>query len=912
MEKQLELNFKTVLEPDYSKDAELTIAAKAILKDRYFLKKETSPQDVFLRAAKAYSNEEDHAERLYTYMKKGWFMPATPILANAASSRGLPISCFLNKVGDSREDIATHLSENLWLSTSGGGIGTDWSYVRSVGTSTSTGNVTTGIIPFIKTVDSLTVASSQGSTRRGATAVSLRVDHPEIEEFIELRKVTGDHNRRSLNLHNAVAITDKFMEHVESGNSFDLIDPHTLKTVKSIDPRALWMKILKTRMETGEPYLFFIDAANRGLPDHLKAKGLKINTTNLCVAPETKILTDKGYVEIASVENLNVNVWNGKEWSNVKVVKTGKDVELIKVTFSDNSFIQCTPEHFFYIQEGFSKGKVNKVHAKNLKSGDRLEKWELPSSPVQGHKKMSVDPYTQGFFAGDGIFGSTFSWVYEPKYKCLERLKGIKGNEHNCVERITLKHGAMLDKFFVPSGQYTLEDKLNWLAGFLDGDGCVIESTHSQNIQACSVEYDFIKNVKHFLQEIGVSSSVNLKREEGFYELPNHDGNNGTQEYFCNTVWLLNINSFGVKKLIELGFKCERLKFKDQNPQRDSSRFITVNSIEWTKRISDTFCFTESIRNRGMFNGVVTGQCTEIMLPTDTDRTAVCCLSSVNLEYYDEWKDDPMFIYDVLSFLDNALEFFIWNARHMDNATKSAYRERSVGLGVMGFHTLLQSKNIPFESPMADGLNRKIFKSLKEECHKVNLQLGEERGEAPEAKGTGQRFSHVQSCAPTANISVFVPGGTSPSVEPWTANAFTHKTSSGVHLTQNKVLDKVLKEEYFKDGKELKDIWTSIILHEGSVQHLEWLTSLHREVFKTAFELNQEWIIEHASNRQEFIDQGQSINLFLPFGISESNLHKLHKSAWTKGLKSLYYLRTKSVGKAETISYGKGECLSCT
>ncbi len=565
---------------------ELTPAARAILKDRYMLKGESSPLEVFLRAARAYSDDEAHRDRLLTYMKSGWFMSATPILANSGTKRGLPISCFLNVVDDSREGLGAHFSENLMLSTSGGGIGSDWSYVRSVGTSTSTGNVTTGIIPFIKTVDSLTVASSQGSTRRGATAVSLRVDHPEIEEFIEIRKVTGDHNRRSLNLHNSVAITDDFMRHVESGEAFNLVDPHTHQVIKSLDPRVLWMKILKTRMETGEPYLFFIDRANEALPEHLKKLGLKINTTNLC---------------------------------------------------------------------------------------------------------------------------------------------------------------------------------------------------------------------------------------------------------------------------------------------------------------------------------------TEVMLPTSSDRTAVCCLSSVNLEHYDLWSKDENFIEDILRFLDNALDHFIWNCGpSLEKASNSARRERSVGLGVMGFHTLLQSKGIPFEGAVASGLNRKVFKHLKEKTKEANLKLGLERGEAPDAKGTGLRFSHCMALAPTANISVFVPGGTSPCVEPWTSNAFTHKTSSGVHLTKNKTLDKVLREVYLKGGSELKNIWTSIILNEGSVRHLDFLSKLHLEVFKTAFELDQSWIIDHAASRQPFIDQGQSINLFLSNGIDEGSLHSLHKRAWSSGLKSLYYLRSKSIGKAETISYEtKGECTSC-
>lgn len=559
------------------RDQNLSEAGNAILRDRYLTSEETSPQEAFARACCAFSDDNEHAQRLYNYLSNQWAAMATPILSNGGTNKGLPISCFLNKVGDSILELGEHYSENLLLSTRGGGIGTDWSSIRSVGTSTSKGNKTTGVVPFIKVVDSLTVASWQGSTRRGATQVGLRIDHPEIMEFIEIRKPTGGvANRRTLNIHNCVIITDAFMDAVELGGEWELIDPHTKNITGVVDARTLWIKILKLRMSTGEPFLFFSDTANRALPEHLKKKGLKIHNTNLC---------------------------------------------------------------------------------------------------------------------------------------------------------------------------------------------------------------------------------------------------------------------------------------------------------------------------------------TEIMLPTNEDRTAVCCLSSVNLEKFDEWKDDKLFIEDMLRMLDNVLEVFILEApEELSKAVSSAANERSVGLGAMGFHLFLQSKGVPYESVMARVWNEKIFRHIKDECYVANLVLGKERGEAPDAIGTGFRFSHTNAIAPNANISVLC-GNTSPSVEPFRANAFTQTTHSGSFLIKNKALDKLFIEKYkILDEKVLDKTWESVIVNGGSVQHLDFLDDRDKEIFKTASELNQEWIIDHAAIRQPFIDQGQSVNLFLPPFIKTSQLHRLHALAWKKGLKSLYYLHSSSVGKAEVVS----------
>ena len=555
---------------DPSRDALLTDFGKKTMDDRYLLEGE-SYQDMFARVAVAYGDDQEHAQRIYDYASKLWFMPATPILSNGGAKRGLPISCFLNAVDDSLEGIVGTWNENVWLASNGGGIGTYWGGVRSIGEKVKGAGATSGIIPFIRVMDSLTLAISQGSLRRGSAAVYLDIHHPEIEEFLEIRKPSGDFNRRSLNLHHGLNITDDFMDAVREGRSFALKSPKTGEVMKKVDARELWQKILEIRLQTGEPYLIFSDTVNNAMPKHQKDLGLKVSTSNLCA-------------EI--------------------MLHTGED----------------------------------------------------------------------------------------------------------------------------------------------------------------------------------------------------HLGN---------------------------------------------------------------------------------------------DRTAVCCLSSLNAETYDEWKDDEQFIEDVMRFLDNVLQSFINDAPDdMSKASYSAQRERSVGLGLMGFHSMLQNKGIPFESAMAKSWNMRLFKHIRMRADAASVRLAEERGPCLDAEERGimQRFSHKLAIAPTASISIIC-GGTSACVEPIPTNYYTHKTLSGSFSVKNQALEKLLEEKGLGDD----DTWASILEKGGSVQHLDGLTQDEKDVFKTAFELDQRWVIELAADRAPFICQSQSINIFLPGDVDKWDLHMLHWTAWEKGVKSLYYCRSQSV-----------------
>ncbi len=572
------------MEIKYSRDNLLTEFGIKTLKDRYMIPGETSPQDAFARAAKAFSDDDAHAQRLYNYVSKLWFMFSTPLLSNGGTKKGLPISCFLQYVPDSRKGITGHFTESAFLTSEGGGLGGYWGAVRSLGESTSGGSESTGLIPFIKVVDSEMLAFSQGKTRRGSYAAWQNIDHPEIEEFLDIRKPTGgDINRRSLNIHHGVIISDAFMEIIKkctdvpgTNDDWPLIDPHSKRITKVVSAKALWIKIIQNRHETGEPYIMFGDTVNKALPQAQKDLGLKVHQSNLC---------------------------------------------------------------------------------------------------------------------------------------------------------------------------------------------------------------------------------------------------------------------------------------------------------------------------------------SEITLPTDEFRTAVCCLSSVNLEEYDTWKDDPMFIPDLVRMLDNAIEAFIKRAGPEANKARySAMMERSIGLGAMGFHSYLQKHMVPFESAVAKAINKKIFRHLKSEALRGSAILAKERGPCPDGVSTNTRNMHLLAIAPNASSSIIC-GDVSPSIEPFRANAYTQKTMSGSFIKKNEYLEAYLDQIDMNEP----EVWSSIISHRGSVQHLGFIDPHAKDVFKTAIEIDQRWVVDLAADRTPEICQAQSLNMFVEADVHKLDLHLLHLTGWEKGVKTYYYLRSEAGNRADNIAHGSSE-----
>ena len=565
------------IEMDFSRDGLFDDLGKTRLKDSYMREDEQSPQERFAYVSAAFASNQEHAQRLYDYASKHWLSYSTPILSFGRNKRGLPVSCYLNHLDDSAEGLVNNLSETNWLSMMGGGVGVHFQ-IRGAD------EKSVGIMPHLKTYDASSLAYKQGKTRRGSYAAFLDVSHPDIIQFLEMRKATGDQNLKALNLHHGVNITDKFMQIIEQcminpdyDDTWELIQPNTGKVVDTVSAKYLWMKLLEVRMHTGEPYIWFIDRANEGLPDYQKKAGLKNYGSNICV---------------------------------------------------------------------------------------------------------------------------------------------------------------------------------------------------------------------------------------------------------------------------------------------------------------------------------------EISLATSPERTAVCCLSSVNLEYFDEWKNDPLFLQDILEMLDNVIEYFIQNAPDtISRARFSAMRERRVGVGALGFHAYLQKHNIAFESAVAKSVNMQMFKGIRERLDVANTKLAEERGSCPDAADYGvvKRCSHVMAIAPNASSSIIM-GNTSPSIEPYAANAYRQDTSSGAYLNKNKFLDKIILEE--SKGKSeswYDDTWAAIIANDGSVSDLEWMDDYTKDVFKTAQEIDQRWIVEHTADRQVYVDQSISTNVFFKPDCSVKYLHAVHFLAWKKGLKALYYLRSGKLRKADKV-----------
>lgn len=882
---------------DLGRDERLSQHAVETLRDRYMVDGESSPQQAFARAAAAFADDAAHAQRIYDYVSRGWFMFATPLLSNGGTQRGLPISCYLNYMGDSREAILAHYAETSMLSSMGGGVG---GYVAVRGPeATSKGSASSGGIPFVTVIDRLMLAFSQGKTRRGSYASYMDVSHPEIEEFLEIRKPSGgDANRKALNLHHAVNISDAFMHAVINDEDWHLVSPKTGDVKKTVRARGLFRKIIEARHQTGEPFVLFKDTANRALPESLRDAGLTINHSNLCVSGLTLILTSEGYQRIGDLAGEVVDVWNGEEWSEVEVCQTSEGAGLLKVELSNGASLSCTPYHKWYVVDNYHD-KPREVRTAELKPGDKLIKCEFPvivgnDAPAWEHA------YAAGFMSGDGTHSGNVGreqiiWLYGDKRALVEEFRASAQTITFGEDRDTIYFGKnrIAEKFSVPHDT-DLVTRLEWLAGLLDSDGTVARNGSNESLQIASIDPEFLEEVRLLLNTLGCDPKVAQARPAGQHSLPN--GSGGEALYNCEAVYRLLINSNDTYNLQRLGLYTRRLKLSGNQPQRSAKQFVTVTAIS-NGGFEPTYCFSEPKRHMGVFNGILTGNCTEIMLPTAIDRTAVCCLSSVNLAKYDEWAEDPLFIEDLMRMLDNTLQVFIDNATpEMWRAVKSAEAERSVGLGAMGLHTFLQDRGIPWGSDLARAYNVMLFEHLQEKSDEASLKLGKERGEAPDMEGTGHRFAHRRAVAPNASSSIFL--GCSPSIEQWPENIFLHKTLTGSHTVKNPSLVDLLQ----KKDRDTKEVWKSILAEQGSVQHLEFLTDEEKLVFQTAFETDQRLTITMANDRAPFVDQGVSLNLFVPAYVDAAYLAECHMLAWAGGTKSLYYVRSKTPKKAENMN----------
>ena len=891
---------------DYERDNLLSEQGKKLMHSFYMLPSEKSPQEAFARAAESYCmGDYDFAQRIYDYASKLWFMFASPVLSNAPEDRktwkSMPISCYLNYVPDNINGQMDAFLEMAALSVSGGGVGSH-NGIRAISEKAP------GPIPYMKTLDSGIGYYRQGATRRGSLAYYMDIDHPDIVEHIKFRIPTGGDVTRKAdnrkNFHNAVNITHEFTDAVLNDENFDLKCPHSGEVRETIKARDLWEMILETRVLTGEPYLHFIDVANDNLPETQKKLGLKINGSNLCVAPETKILTENGYETICDLEDEEVSVWNGEEFSDVVVRKTGENQKLIKVVTDSGYDLDCTEYHKFYVVDSYHSAP-REIEAKDLKPGMKLIKFDLPVV-TKGEKTLD-DAYINGFYSGDGCLTQEGQrvYLYHEKRELSHLFEG--GSEWTVQEEYNrqYKHYENLkEKYFVPSSDYDVQSKLDWLAGFADADGCIYRNGTNEQLIMSSIEKEFLKEIQMMLQTLGVSSKIKLLSEEGMRMLPANDGSGELKEFFCNQSWRLLITSYDLFRLTQLGFKTNRLKFNTRMPQRDAKRFITVEEIVDTGRYDDTFCFTEHKRHMGMFNGILTGQCSEIELATSEERTAVCALSSVNAEKEDEWKDTNM-IADLIRLIDNVIQIFVDNAPDtLSKAVYSASRERSIGLGVMGFHGYLMKNMIPFESGgfgSAVQANHKLFRMIKDQAVRSSQQLAIERGEAPDMEGTGMRNAHLLAIAPNSNSSAIC--NCTPSIEPIKNNAYVHTTRAGTFLVKNPYLDKYIKSLNLDEATE-KALWKQIVDDDGSIQNVsdDIISQDAKKVFKTANEIDQHWLVQHGEDRAQYICQGQSLNLFFPSNSDRAYVNSVYLKAMRgKKLKALYYHRTENKQQADTV-----------
>lgn len=797
---------------DYSRDKLFDELGLKRLRESYMREDETSPQQRYAYVSTAFASNMEHAQRLYNYASKHWLSYSTPILAYGRSKKGLPISCFGAYVEDTVEGLIDTQSEVNWLSVMGGGVSVGFG-IRSFS------EKSTGLMSHIKTYDANSLAYRQSSTRRGSYAMYVDISHPDILIFLEMRKPTGDHNLRAHNLHHGINITDAFMERVtecmldpEADDSWDLIDPNTKAVKETVSVKELWQRILTMRIETGEPYLHFIDTANRALPQFQKDLGLKINSSNLCVSGDTPILTSKGYFPIKALVDQEVEVWNGEEWSKTTIRQTSESSPLLEVKISNGVVLKTTPDHKFYVVPDHKKPAVE-VKARDLVTGMELVETKFPV--IHGEQGESVSS-TEAYAIGLSTFPDTTQ--------------------------------------FVPIN-YDFDYKYNWMLGLFAAHGTTYDGDYA--IKG-NFSYEFLNDVRRLLSTCSIGAVV--VEEKGKWILR----------------WAIGKNNYNVRETV-----------------------VSVRPIE----AEPTYCFTEPLRHMGVFDGILTGQCSEIELANGPDRTFVCCLSSLNVAYYDDWKDDPQFISDVVEMLDNVIERFIHDAPDtIERARYSAMRERAIGIGVLGFHTYLQEHMIPFEGVMAKSFNMKLFNHIQTQAMAANLRLGYERGEAPDCEGTGRRHSHVMAVAPTASTSIIM-GNISPSIEPYRANAFRQNTLSGAFLMKNHCLDNLIKKKIAVDPSiDYDEVWSDIIADDGSIQRIDIFSDLEKDVFKTAMEIDQRWVVSHAADRAPMIDQGQSVNLFFLPDANVAYVHAVHYQAWKSGLKALYYCRSDSVGKVDKLA----------
>ncbi len=815
----------------------------------------------------------EYTDKFFNMIWKGWLSCSTPVLANTGTDRGMPVSCSGTIVDDSVHGFYANLLENAVLTQNGFGTAAYLGDIRPRGSKIRTGGKAAGVLPVMKSLVQMSLDVSQGNTRRGSIGQYLPIDHGDFWEVVNYL----EHEPDSLNI--GWTVSDVFIKALQEGD---------------VEANNRFAKALKVKMVTGKGYFFFPDKVNRHNPKMYKDQQKQVVTSQLCVAPETLILTKEGYQPIVDLEDETLEIWNGYEWSEVTIKKTGENQKLLTVETNCGLSLDCTPYHKFYVAmrhpTSCNRWVVEK-RANELSVGDKLIKCEFPI--LDGTLELER-AYENGFFSGDGCEykGKQIIYLYGEKKLLLPNFTDTRWNDQPDQDRLVGNTKGLKNKFFVPVGDYTIESKLRWLEGVLDADGTVCRNGETQSIQLGNTNYTFLQEVQLMLQTLGVSSKVTKNVDAGYRKLPLNDGSGESGEFYCQPNYRLMFGQTAIVTLLGLGFSPKRLKLTDHKPNRECSQFAKITAVVDSGRVDDTYCFTEPKRNMGVFNGILTGQCSEITLFADKDHSFTCVLSSLNLAKYDEWKDTTA-IFDATVFLDCIASEFIEKGKGvagLEKAIRFTEKGRALGLGVCGLHTLYQIKSLPFESLEALSLNNKIFKDIHNKSLEASKWLASLLGEPEWCVGYGVRNTHRIAVAPTKSTALIM-GGCSEGINPDVAMTFTQASAAGEIERINPVLLQLMKDKGVYSKKNIQQV----IDARGSVQGVEWLTDHEKKVFKTAFEINQMSVLQQASSRGRFIDQWQSLNLFFSAEEDPSYILDCHKAAFLdEGIRGLYYVYSKA------------------
>ena len=959
---------------DHSRDYLLDYFGFKTLERAYLLKNAFGktlerPQHLWMRVSLALWGSIDLQKAFETYdlMSQKYFTHATPTLFNAGGPRQQLSSCFLQAMhSDSIEGIFKTLTDCALISKWAGGIGLHVHNIRAKGALIKgTNGRGDGLVPMLRTFNMTARYINQGGRRNGSFAIYLEPWHADVEDFLRLKLNTGSEEERARDLFYALWVNDLFMKRVEADEDWTLFCPSEAPGLsdvygeefeklytryesqglgkKVVKAQKLWFQILDTQMETGTPYLLYKDAANS--KSNQKNLGT-IKSSNLCVAPETYILTDKGQYQISELAGKEVNVWNGDKWSKTTVMKTGESQKLITVYLSNGAQITCTPYHKFIINEGYtdksSIQNAKRVDAADLKAGMKLIKHNLQL--IQGNNKNDIPyPYTHGFFCGDGT-------VCNQKYGPPQKRITLYGDKKEVIHRIKVRTCSYQEtankiinvmipdeipyKYFVPINS-SLNCRLEWLAGLLDSDRCVARNGSNEALQLASIHFEFLDRVRLLLQTLGITSKVVRLHGERKTLMP--DGRGGRKEYDCKPIWRILISSSGLHKLKYIGLNCSRLKINGDEPQRNAEQFVTVLSVTDNGRIDDTYCFNEPENHAGVFNGVLTGNCSEIIEYSDDKETAVCNLASIGLPSLVD-LETKSFNFEKLREITRVItknlnRVIDINFYPTPETQRSNMRHRPIGIGVQGLADVFAMLRLSWDSDEAADLNQRIFEHIYFAAVEESMRIAHfEDGPyetfqgspasqgllQPDLWGTkpltetdgsldwktlrenvqryGIRNSLLLAPMPTASTSQIL--GYNEAFEPFTSNLYSRRTLAGEYIVVNKYLLKDLIERNLWND----DLKQKIIAQNGSVQGIQEIPEDIQNLYRTAWELKQRTLIDMASARGAFICQSQSLNLFVA-DPSYAKLTSMHFYGWKKGLKTgCYYLRTKAAVMAQKFT----------